>query len=218
MPTDERSRPTAKNDLRHAAKHYPNIDDEDLSDLFYRPPPKRTDEQKESPPTPNNNSKSFVSSGPQHHHVPFIDASPAGTSSASIIPNPAQQSHLHDPQLNVNLSAQASSLSLGKTMNSAQKGYDAAERAQGSSSATGHEKPRPDNSRQSSSWAVFGGIKKLEQSYEQFDNRNASQTHLIYADGDMPKNKVCTHFLYSFLIHLEGRYEISEKASLLYTS
>lgn len=40
------------------------------------------------------------------------------------------------------------------------------------------------------SWDLLGGIKKLEQSYEQFDARNASQAHLIYAEGDTPKNKV----------------------------
>lgn len=45
-----------------------------------------------------------------------------------------------------------------------------------------------------SSWDLLGGIKKMEQSYEQFDSRNASQSHLVYADGDMPKNKVRVRF------------------------
>ncbi|KAG6866364.1 hypothetical protein C0991_005285 [Blastosporella zonata] len=40
-----------------------------------------------------------------------------------------------------------------------------------------------------SSWDLLGGIKRLEHSYEQFDMRNASQAHLVYADGDVPKTK-----------------------------
>ncbi|EAU91403.1 hypothetical protein CC1G_01892 [Coprinopsis cinerea okayama7 len=74
--------------------------------------------------------------------------------------------------------------------------YDAAERAQ----SDDHEKKRPSNSRQSSNWNVLGGIKKLEQSYDEFDTRNASQAHLIYADGDMPKNKVSK--FYHFLLNV----------------
>ncbi|KAG6844569.1 hypothetical protein H0H87_005911, partial [Tephrocybe sp. NHM501043] len=40
-----------------------------------------------------------------------------------------------------------------------------------------------------SSWDLLAGIKKLEHSYEEFDMRNASQAHLAYADGDIPKTK-----------------------------
>lgn len=68
-----------------------------------------------------------------------------------------------------------------------------------SSSHTHQEKPldplnlndpkRPTSTR-NPSWDLLGNIKKLEQSYEQFDTRNASQTHLIYAEGDLPENKV----------------------------
>jgi hypothetical protein len=35
-------------------------------------------------------------------------------------------------------------------------------------------------------------MKKFEQDYEGFDSRNASEAHLAFADGDIPKNKVCT--------------------------
>jgi hypothetical protein len=49
---------------------------------------------------------------------------------------------------------------------------------------------KPGNSR-SSSWDLLAGIKKIEHSYEEFDSRNASHAHLAYADGDIPKNKVC---------------------------
>lgn len=43
----------------------------------------------------------------------------------------------------------------------------------------------------SSSWdALSSPIKRVEHSYEQFDSRNASNAHLVYAEGDVPKNKV----------------------------
>lgn len=90
--------------------------------------------------------------------------------------------------------------------------YDA-ERAQAgygsSSSHTHHEKPhsdvnsphRPLGSSRSPSWDLLNGtFKKLEQSYEQFDTRNASHSHLIYAEGDMPKNKISK--FYNFLLNV----------------
>lgn len=40
------------------------------------------------------------------------------------------------------------------------------------------------------SWDLFAGVRKFEQGYEQFDTRNASESHLRFADGDLPKNKV----------------------------
>lgn len=40
------------------------------------------------------------------------------------------------------------------------------------------------------SWDVLGGIRKFEDSYNRFDSRRAQETHLVYADGDLPKNKV----------------------------
>ena len=42
------------------------------------------------------------------------------------------------------------------------------------------------------SWDLLAGMRKFEQGYEQFDSRNASQAHLAFADGDIPKNKVRT--------------------------
>lgn len=42
----------------------------------------------------------------------------------------------------------------------------------------------------SSSWDLLNGIRKFEHSYEEFDSRNASESHLVYAEGDLPKNKV----------------------------
>lgn len=50
---------------------------------------------------------------------------------------------------------------------------------------------RPEN-RRSGSWDILGGIRRLEHSYVEFDPRRASQAHLVYAEGDMPKNAVST--------------------------
>jgi hypothetical protein len=47
----------------------------------------------------------------------------------------------------------------------------------------------------SSSWDLLGGARKLGQAYEQFDPRNASEQHLVFADGDLPNSKVGHHFL-----------------------
>ena len=50
---------------------------------------------------------------------------------------------------------------------------------------------RPPNSR-NSSWDIMAGIKKFEHDYEEFDSRHASEAHLAFADGDLPKNRVST--------------------------
>jgi len=41
---------------------------------------------------------------------------------------------------------------------------------------------------------LFGtqGIKRFEHDFEGFDSRNASESHLAFADGDIPKNKACS--------------------------
>lgn len=38
------------------------------------------------------------------------------------------------------------------------------------------------------SWDLLAGVRN---GYEQFDSRNASESHLAFAEGDVPKNKVC---------------------------
>ncbi|KAJ2925115.1 hypothetical protein H1R20_g11975, partial [Candolleomyces eurysporus] len=82
----------------------------------------------------------------------------------------------------------------------AQSPYSSHEKTHEASSSSQHEHmKRPGNSR-TPSWDLLGGIKKLEQSYEQFDARNASQAHLIYAEGDTPKNKVSK--FYHFLLNV----------------
>nr|VWO97655.1 C6 zinc finger protein [Ganoderma boninense] len=50
------------------------------------------------------------------------------------------------------------------------------------------------------SWDLFAGVKKFERGYEQFDTRNASESHLRFADGDIPKNKLAK--LYNYLLNV----------------
>ncbi|KAF9012331.1 hypothetical protein BDQ17DRAFT_1232693 [Cyathus striatus] len=57
----------------------------------------------------------------------------------------------------------------------------------------------PGNKR-NASWDLFAGVRKFEQQYEQFDSRNASEAHLVYADGDVPKNKLAR--LYHYLLNV----------------
>ncbi|KIL66205.1 hypothetical protein M378DRAFT_186034 [Amanita muscaria Koide BX008] len=47
------------------------------------------------------------------------------------------------------------------------------------------------------SWDVLSGLKK---DYEAFDPRNAKEAYLVYADGDVPKNKLVK--FYHFLLNL----------------
>ena len=42
----------------------------------------------------------------------------------------------------------------------------------------------------SSSWDLLGGARKINEAYEHFDSRNASEQHLVFADGDLPNTKV----------------------------
>jgi hypothetical protein len=52
-----------------------------------------------------------------------------------------------------------------------------------------HSQSRPPHDHRSS-WDILGGIKKFEHNYEEFDSSNASEAHLAFADGDVPKDKV----------------------------
>ncbi|KAJ4467895.1 Mechanosensitive ion channel-domain-containing protein [Lentinula edodes] len=52
----------------------------------------------------------------------------------------------------------------------------------------------------SSSWDLLNGIRKFEHSYEEFDSRNASESHLVYAEGDLPKNKFAK--MYNYLLNV----------------
>lgn len=56
----------------------------------------------------------------------------------------------------------------------------------------------------SPSWDLLAGYKKFEHSYEEFDTRNASQKHLVFADGDIPNTPVSLVF---FVRHNRSRTE-----------
>ena len=53
-----------------------------------------------------------------------------------------------------------------------------------------HQHPR------GSSWDLLGGARKFNEAYEQFDPRNASEQHLVFADGDLPNSKVSYWLLF----------------------
>ncbi|KAK7057174.1 serine/threonine protein kinase [Favolaschia claudopus] len=61
---------------------------------------------------------------------------------------------------------------------------------------------RPEFPQPSGSWDMFSGIgRKFEDSYEQFDpSRDASQPHLVFAEGDIPNNKATK--LYNYLLNV----------------
>lgn len=52
---------------------------------------------------------------------------------------------------------------------------------------------RPQHHPRNSSWDVLGGARKFGQAYEHFDSRNASEQHLVFADGDLPNFRVRHH-------------------------
>lgn len=54
---------------------------------------------------------------------------------------------------------------------------------------------RPQHPR-GSSWDLLGGARKINEAYEQFDSRNASEQHLVFADGDLPNSKVSHRLLF----------------------
>ncbi|KAF8658295.1 hypothetical protein AX16_002066 [Volvariella volvacea WC 439] len=58
--------------------------------------------------------------------------------------------------------------------------------------------PRPSQHRgKSDSWDFLGGLK---EGYEGFDSRNATEKHLVFADGDMPNNRFSK--LYHYLLNV----------------
>lgn len=58
---------------------------------------------------------------------------------------------------------------------------------------------RPGN-RRTTSWDLLNQMKTNLNAYEEFDSRNASEAHLAFAEGDVPKNKVSK--LYYYLLNL----------------
>ncbi|RPD63790.1 hypothetical protein L227DRAFT_496301 [Lentinus tigrinus ALCF2SS1-6] len=56
------------------------------------------------------------------------------------------------------------------------------------------------------SWDLLAGMRKFEQGYEQFDSRNASEAHLAFADGDIPKNKFARFWNYLINVSIVTRW------------
>lgn len=48
------------------------------------------------------------------------------------------------------------------------------------------------SSSRNSSWDLLAGVRKWEESYDQFDSRHANQKHLAFAEGDIPKDRAST--------------------------
>ncbi|KAF8885420.1 Mechanosensitive ion channel-domain-containing protein [Mucidula mucida] len=68
------------------------------------------------------------------------------------------------------------------------------------------EPVKPSVNHRSSSWDVLNGMKKFEHGYEEFDSRNASQNHLVFADGDVPQNKVSKFYHYLLNVSIVTRW------------
>ncbi|KAH9832221.1 Mechanosensitive ion channel-domain-containing protein [Rhodofomes roseus] len=64
------------------------------------------------------------------------------------------------------------------------------------------------DNRRSGSWDLLGGIRRLEHSYVEFDPRRASQAHLVYAEGDMPKNAFVKFYNYLLNVSIITRWLI----------
>ncbi|KAJ3575123.1 hypothetical protein NP233_g1300 [Leucocoprinus birnbaumii] len=60
----------------------------------------------------------------------------------------------------------------------------------------------------SGSWDVLSGVKKFEHSYQEFDPRNASEAHLAFADGDVPKNGFAKFYHYLLNVSIVTRWII----------
>ncbi|KAI0081214.1 hypothetical protein K474DRAFT_1588143 [Panus rudis PR-1116 ss-1] len=58
------------------------------------------------------------------------------------------------------------------------------------------------------SWDLLAGIRKFEHSYEEFDTRNASESHLAFADGDVPRNKFIRFYHYLLNVSIITRWTL----------
>lgn len=65
--------------------------------------------------------------------------------------------------------------------------------------------PTPGHPNKSQSWDLLAGYRKFEHSYEEFDTRNASEKHLVFADGDVPNTAVSFALsVHHYRSHAEG--------------
>lgn len=58
----------------------------------------------------------------------------------------------------------------------------------------------------SSSWDLVSTWRKFEHGYEEFDPRYSREPHLVYADGDLPKNKFAKFYHYLLNISIITRW------------
>ena len=106
-------------------------------------------------------------------HIPLNDRNAAARSTTSLHPQ-----HGDDP----------SQTQVGREGHPHQIYFD-------SHSQDQHHKEQQHNPR-SSSWDLLGGARKINEAYEHFDSRNASEQHLVFADGDLPNSKVSHRLLF----------------------
>lgn len=67
-----------------------------------------------------------------------------------------------------------------------------------------HQKQHP----RSSSWDLLGGARKINEAYEQFDPRNASEQHLVFADGDIPNSKFARFYQFLLSVSIVTRWTL----------
>ena len=70
----------------------------------------------------------------------------------------------------------------------------------------------------SPSWDLLAGYRKFEHSYEEFDTRNASEKHLVFADGDVPNTAVSLVCFSSGVVLLISHRECSTNSSSAFTT
>ncbi|KAA1474278.1 hypothetical protein DENSPDRAFT_840858 [Dentipellis sp. KUC8613] len=79
----------------------------------------------------------------------------------------------------------------------------------GTNNGSGNAPRRPTSQHaQSSSWDLLAGVRKFEQSMDQFDSRNASEQHLVFAEGDLPKSRVIRFYNYLLNVSIVTRWTL----------
>ncbi|TFY54037.1 hypothetical protein EVG20_g9871 [Dentipellis fragilis] len=79
----------------------------------------------------------------------------------------------------------------------------------GTNNGSGSAPRRPTSQHaQSSSWDLLAGVRKFEQSMDQFDSRNASEQHLVFAEGDLPKSRVVRFYNYLLNVSIVTRWTL----------
>ncbi|ETW80431.1 Mechanosensitive ion channel [Heterobasidion irregulare TC 32-1] len=63
-------------------------------------------------------------------------------------------------------------------------------------------------SSRSGSWDLLAGVRKFEHSYDRFDSRNANETHLAFAEGDLPKNRFTRFYNYLLNVSIVSRWTL----------